>query len=265
MNLFRTPRFWIGMWIAAGIGIAFLALPVLSLLWRAIDYRQALTAERTRDVLLDAIVLSLATSMVAMVLVVAFGTPLAWVLARSRSRAAHIADAIIDLPILLPPAVAGIAMLTAFGRMGTLGGWLDSYGVQIGFTSVAVVLAQVFVSAPFYVRSVRAGFMRVVREVEESAADLGAPPFAVFCKITLPIARNSIIAGLVIAWARALGEFGATIMFAGNRRGITQTMPLAIYERYGSGDLPAAIVMSIVLLGISMIFLVAVRIFEVRD
>ncbi len=253
------------MWIAAGIGIAFLALPVVSLLWRAVDYRDSLTNERTRDVLLDAIGLSLATSVVAMVLVVAIGTPIAWILARSHSRAARIADAVIDLPILLPPAVAGIALLTAFGRMGTLGGWLDNRGIQIGFTATAVILAQVFVSAPFFIRSARAGFLRVHRDLEESAADLGAKPFTVFRRITFPLARNSIVAGLVIAWARALGEFGATIMFAGNRRGVTQTMPLAIYERYGSGDLPAAIVMSVVLLGISVVFLVVVRLVGERE
>lgn len=253
------------MWIAAGIGIVFLTIPILSLLWRAVDYRTALDREQTRSVLLDAIWLSMGTSAIAMVLVVAFGIPLAWVLARSESRIARVIDAVVDLPILLPPAVAGIALLTAFGRMGTLGGWLDSRGVQIGFTATAVILAQVFVSAPFFIRSARAGFMRILREVEESAADLGASPFAVFRRVTLPLARNSIIAGLVIAWARALGEFGATIMFAGNRRRVTQTMPLAIYERFGSGDLPAAILMSVVLLGLSMVFLVAVRLFEERE
>lgn len=253
------------MWVAAAIGIAFLALPVVSLLWRAVDYRDSLNEERTRGVLLDAIGLSMATSMTAMILVVGFGTPIAWVLARSKSRSARIVDAVIDLPILLPPAVAGIALLTAFGRMGTLGGWLDNRGVQIGFTATAVVLAQVFVSAPFFIRSARAGFLRIDKDLEDAAADLGSPPFTVFRRITLPLARNSLVAGLVIAWARALGEFGATIMFAGNRRGVTQTMPLAIYERYGSGDLPAAIVMSVVLLGISVVFLVAVRLVGERE
>jgi molybdate transport system permease protein len=194
-----------------------------------------------------------------MVLVVVFGTPLAWVLARSHSRTSRVVDAVVDLPILLPPAVAGIALLTAFGRMGTLGGWLDDQGVRIGFTSVAVVLAQMFVSAPFFIRAARAGFLRIDRDLEDAAADLGATPFTVFRRISLPLARNSLVAGAVLAWARALGEFGATIMFAGNRRGVTQTMPLAIYERFGSGDLPAAIVMSVVLLAISMVFLVAVR------
>lgn len=263
--MLHASRFWISMWIAAGIGLAFLAVPIVSLLWRAVDYRDSLGEERTRSILIDAIGLSLATSMTAMIAVVAFGTPIAWILARSQSRAARIADAVIDLPILLPPAVAGIALLTGFGRMGTLGGWLDSVGMQVGFSSAAVILAQVFVSAPFYIRSARAGFMRVHQSLEETAGDLGAKPFNVFWRITLPLAKNSIVAGLVIAWARALGEFGATIMFAGNRRGVTQTMPLAIYERYGSGDLPAAIVMSVVLLGISMIFLVAVRLIGERE
>lgn len=253
------------MWIAAGIGIAFLALPVLSLLWRALEHRSTLGDERARGVLLDAIGVSLATSTVAMVLVVGIGTPLAWVLARSTSRTARMADAVIDLPMLLPPAVAGVALLTAFGRMGTIGGWLDHQGMQVAFSATAVVLAQVFVSAPFFIRTARAGFLRVDRDLEETAADLGATPWVAFRRITLPLARNSLAAGAVIAWARALGEFGATILFAGNRRGVTQTMPLAIYERYGSGDLPSAIVMSVVLLGISAVFLLAVRLVGERS
>ena len=253
------------MWIAAGVGIAFLALPVVSLLWRALEYRATLGNDRARGVLLDAIGVSLATSTVAMVLIVSIGTPLAWVLARSTSRAARIADAVIDLPMLLPPAVAGIALLTAFGRLGTIGGWLDERGMQVAFSATAVVVAQVFVSAPFFVRATRAGFLRIDQDVEDAAADLGATPWVTFRRITLPLARNSLVAGAVIAWARALGEFGATILFAGNRRGVTQTMPLAIYERYGSGDLPAAIVMSVVLLGISAIFLLAVRLVGERS
>ena len=265
MTTLRNSRFWIGMWIGAGVGIAFLAIPVLSLLWRALDTRAALQDERGRGILIDAIGVSLATSTIAMVLVVAFGTPIAWVLARSTSRAARLADALVDLPILLPPAVAGIALLTAFGRVGTLGGWLDDRDVQIGFSAAAVVLAQIFVSAPFFIRTARAGFLRIDRDLEDTAADLGAPPFTTFRRITLPLARNSIVAGAVLAWARALGEFGATIMFAGNRRGVTQTMPLAIYERYGSGDLPAAIWMSVVLLGISAVFLLAVRLVGERN
>lgn len=261
----RPTRIWVLMWILAAIGIAFLALPVVSLFWRAIDYRDAVSDARTRGILVDAVMLSLLTSALAMVLVVGFGTPLAYVLARSQSRFAKIVDAVIDLPILLPPAVAGIALLTAFGRAGTLGGWLDDRGVQIGFTTTAVVLAQVFVSSPFFIRSARAGFMRIDRNLEDAAADLGAPPFTVFRRITLPLVRNSLVAGAVLAWARALGEFGATIMFAGSRRGVTQTMPLAIYERFGSGDLPAAIVMSVVLLGISVVFLVMVRVVGERS
>lgn len=253
------------MWIATGVGIAFLAIPVLSLLWRALEYRSALENERGRDIFMDAIGVSLATSLIAIIVVVAFGTPLSWVLARSQSRIARVIDALVDLPILLPPAVAGIALLTAFGRVGTIGGWLDDRGLQIGFSAAAVVLAQVFVSAPFFIRSARAGFMRIEVEMEDSAADLGATPWSSFRKVTLPLARNSLVAGAVLAWARALGEFGATIMFAGNRRGVTQTMPLAIYERYGSGDLPSAIMMSVVLLAISAVFLLAVRLIGERS
>lgn len=265
MTYARRSRFWISMWIAAGVGIAFLAMPVLSLMWRGLDYRAAIENQRSRDILLDAIVVSLSTSTIAIALVVAIGTPIALVLARSRSRFARAVDALVDLPILLPPAVAGIALLTSFGRAGTIGGWLETHVMQIGFSATAVVLAQVFVSAPFFIRSARAGFLRIDIEIEESASDLGAKPWDTFRKVTLPLARNSLVAGAVLAWARALGEFGATIMFAGNRRGVTQTMPLAIYERYGSGDLPSAIVMSIVLLAISAVFLLAVRLVGERS
>ena len=173
---------------------------------------------------------------------------------------ARIVDALVDLPIILPPAVAGIALLTAFGRNGILGGFLAEMGITVGFTTAAVVIAQIFVSAPFYIRTARAGFLRVERPLEESAADLGAPPLRVFLRVTLPLARNSLFAGAVLAWARALGEFGATIMFAGNREGVTQTMPLAIYERFGAGDLPAALILSTILLGTSILFLLAIRI-----
>lgn len=243
----------------AAIGVVLLTLPTVTLVWKALQHTDALDEERSRSVLQDALMLSLSTSTLALLFIVLAGTPIAYLLARSGSSIARVVDAMIDLPIILPPAVAGIALLTAFGRTGVLGRLLNDAGITIGFSTTAVVIAQIFVSAPFYIRTVRAGFLRIDRIVEESAADLGATPVRVFWRITLPLARNSLLAGAVLAWARALGEFGATIMFAGNRQGVTQTMPLAIYERFGAGDMPSALMLSVILLGTSLVFLVIIR------
>lgn len=241
------------------IGLALLTLPIIALVIRASSATDVLGRPQTREALRQALTLSFATSTLSLVAIVLIGTPIAYVLARGLIPGARIIDALIDLPIILPPAVAGIALLTAFGRRGVLGGPLDDLGLSIGFSTAAVVIAQIFVAAPFYIRTVRAGFLRIDRSLEEAAADLGASPFRVFWLITLPLCRASVIAGAMLAWARALGEFGATIMFAGNREGVTQTMPLAIYERFGAGDLPAALILSALLLGTSVVFLVVVR------
>jgi molybdate transport system permease protein len=241
------------------VGLVLLTAPVATFLWRAFDARTSLERPETRELLREALLLSLWSSGVALLAIVVFGTPLAWVLARSKARSVRLLDALVDLPIILPPAVAGIALLTAFGRRGVFGEWLDRVGITIGFSTTAVILAQIFVSAPFFIRTARSGFLRVERTLEEAAADLGASPVRVFVQVTLPLCRSSLIAGAVLAWARALGEFGATIMFAGNRQGVTQTMPLAIYERFGAGDLGSALVLSSVLMAISVVFLVAMR------
>lgn len=255
----RRSAFDSGMLGIGFLGLILLTAPVATFLWRAVDSRDAFARQETRAVLAEALILSLWSSTVALIAIVLFGTPLAWILARHRSRSMRLLDTLIDLPIILPPAVAGIALLTAFGRRGVFGEWLDRVGITIGFSTTAVILAQIFVSAPFFVRTARSGFLRIERSLEEAASDLGATPFRVFLKVTLPLSRSSLIAGAVLAWARALGEFGATIMFAGNREGVTQTMPLAIYERFGAGDLGAAIALSSVLMALSAGFLIAVR------
>ena len=242
------------------LGLVLLTLPTIALAWRAFQARAAIDNPRAREILQDALLLSMTSSLIALATIIILGTPIAYVLARSTFPGAKVVDALIDLPIILPPAVAGIALLTAFGRRGVLGGWLDEIGITIGFTTAAVIIAQIFVSAPFYIRTARAGFMRLDRSLEEAAADLGASPMRIFFRVTLPLCRSSLLAGAILAWARALGEFGATIMFAGNRQGVTQTMPLAIYERFGAGDLNSALVLSAVLLGTSVVFLVVVRV-----
>lgn len=246
------------VWIAAGVLILFLAVPLAAMVIRAAAASRGLTAAGV-ETLRQAITLSLVTTAVAMVVIVLLGTPLAYLLARRSFPGRQLLDSLVDLPIVLPPAVAGIALLMAFGRRGVVGQWLAEWGITIGFSPAAVVMAQVFIAAPFFVRAAKSGFARVDRELEDAAADLGASPVRVFTTITLPLALPGLAAGAVLAWARALGEFGATIMFAGNFPGVTQTMPLAIYSRYGAGDLQAALLMSFVLLVVSLLILIGFR------
>jgi molybdate transport system permease protein len=247
-----------GMWLAAFAMVLFLVVPLVGLVLRAAEEADSYS-QKTRDTLWEALRLSLLTSCISLAIIVAFGTPLAYLLARRVFPGQHLINTMIDLPMVLPPAVAGIALLMAFGRRGIVGQYLDDAGITLGFTTAAVVIAQTFVSVPFYVRSARAGFSRIDRVLEEAAADLGATPQRVFLSVTLPLIRPSLAAGAVLAWARAIGEFGATIMFAGNIAGRTQTMPLAIYGRYEAGDLNTALLLSVVLLGTAMLVLLAVR------
>ncbi|MDP9470589.1 MAG: ABC transporter permease [Chloroflexota bacterium] len=244
--------------LAAAAVVLFLLVPLGALLARAVGDRGAFTPE-TAATLRRALTLTLGTSAVALGAVLAFGTPLAYLLARRRFPGAGLVDALIDVPMVLPPAVAGLALLMAFGRRGVVGEPLAAVGITVGFTTAAVVLAQVFVAVPFYVRAARAGFARVDRVLEEAAADLGASPSRVFRTVTVPLARPSLVAGAVLAWARAVGEFGATILFAGNYPGRTQTMPLAVYGRFEAGDLPSALLLAAVLLGASLLVLLGVR------
>lgn len=255
----RSTFTWTLIAISA-VGLILLTLPTVAMILRAFDAREALNDPESRDLLRQAMLLSFTTSLISLTVVVLIGTPVAWVLARVRFPGSRFVDALIDLPIILPPAVAGIALLSAFGRRGILGEHLERLGITIAFSTTAVVIAQIFVSAPFFIRTARAGFSRIDVSVEEAAADLGASPWQVFLHVTLPLSKASLIAGAVLAWARALGEFGATIMFAGNRTGVTQTMPLAIYERFGAGDLPTALILSVILLAVSVVFLVVVRV-----
>jgi molybdate transport system permease protein len=246
------------VWGAAGLLVLFLVAPLAAIVWRGVAARQEITPAAA-DLLREAITLSLVTSSISICAIVALGTPLAYLLARRSFRGARVLDALVDLPIVLPPAVAGIALLIAFGRYGVVGRWLNEVGITVGFTSTAVVLAQMFIAAPFFIRASSAGFTRVDRDLEDAASDLGASPGKVFRTVTLPMAFPSLLAGAMLAWARALGEFGATIMFAGNFPGVTQTMPLAIYARFGAGDLSSALLLSLALLILSLIVLLGLR------
>ena len=253
----------LAVWLAAAILVLFLAVPLAAIVWRAVGQSRGSNPEALAT-LRQALTLSLITSVAALAIIVALGTPLAYLLARRRFRGLRLIDTLVDLPIVLPPAVAGIALLMAFGRRGIVGRWLAEAGITVGFTTTAVVLAQVFVAAPFFVRAAKSGFARVDRDLVNAAADLGAPPVAVFRTVTLPLAWPGLVAGAVLAWARAIGEFGATIMFAGNFPGVTQTMPLAIYGRFGAGDLQSALLLSLVLLVASIVVLLGVRLLGSR-
>jgi molybdate transport system permease protein len=239
----------------------FLGLPVLVLVIRAAA-GGALARALVSPAVLDAIVLSLLTTTASLLLTVVIGLPLAFVLARRSFPGKRLAEIVIDLPIVLPPSVAGLALLLVFGRRGLLGGPLDVLGWTIPFTTVAVILAQTFVSAPFFVRSARGGIAGVDRDLEDAARVDGASERQVFRRVTIPLAASALAAGLVMSWARALGEFGATIMFAGSVEGRTQTLPLVVYAEFGAGDLDASIAAAAVLVLAAFGVLAAVRVFH---
>jgi molybdate transport system permease protein len=237
--------------VAAAVVVFFLAVPLLTLLLRTAESISEVDSD-TRRILTQAMRLTLVTTAISLFLTILLGSPLAFILARRRFRGARVIDTMVDLPIVLPPAVAGLALLLTFGRRGLLGESLDAAGITISFSTAAVVMAQCFVAAPFFIRSAKAGFTAVYRDSEEAAAVDGADRWQVFRDITLPLALPALSAGAVLAWARAVGEFGATILFAGSFPGRTQTVPLAIYGRYEAGDMTTALVLSSVLLAVSM-------------
>lgn len=248
-----------GQWWFVGVSsalLALLALPLLALVWRAttsdaLSYAAAPSA-------LAALHLSLVTSLTSVALTVATGTPLAYALGRWRFKGSVWVELLVDVPVVLPPSVAGLALILAFGRQGMLGGWLSALGVQLPFTTAAVVLAQVFVSAPLYVRAARIGFAHIDKQLEESAYVEGATQWQLFRYIMLPLSGRALLSGAVLCWTRALGEFGATILFAGNLEGRTQTIPLAIYLGF-ERSLGVAVALSVMLLVVSVALLAVLR------
>jgi molybdate transport system permease protein len=249
----RKPEWW---WLASLPLLLFLLVPLLTIFARANWATIFSTLLQTQ--VLQAIGISLSTSLVSTGLVVALGTPLSLLLARKNLRFKKILDALIDLPAVLPPAVAGLALLLAFGRRGSVGAPLADLGITLAFTPLAVVLAQVFVAAPFYIKSAAAGFAAVDEELQQAAALDGANRWKIFRYITAPLAWGAVLGGAVMTWARALGEFGATIIFAGNFTGRTQTMPLAIYLGLEL-SVEVALTLSLVLIGLSFLALVVVK------
>jgi molybdate transport system permease protein len=236
--------------------LLFLLVPLVALIIRIAPAQ--LLANLAAPEVAQAVSLSMVTTAVTVLLTVLCGTPIAYLLARRHFRGRTALDTLIDLPMVLPPSVAGIALLVAFGRRGLLGQYLSSAGIDIAFTQTAVVLAQTFVAAPFYIKAATAGFAGIDAELEQAAAIDGASGWQVFRYITSPLAWMSLFGGAVMTWARALGEFGATIIFAGNFMGRTQTMPLAIYQGFEQ-DLGVALTLSVILLVVSFAVLFVVR------
>ncbi|MGH2805801.1 MAG: ABC transporter permease [Actinomycetota bacterium] len=252
----RARGFEIALVTATVVAVAFLALPLVALLTRTSV--ADLVAALGSDVALDALIVSLKTSVIAHVLVLIVGTPAAYLLGTRTFRGRNALVAITELPLVLPPVVAGIALLSAFGRSGLLGGSLSIVGLELPFTQVAVILAIAFVASPFYLRQAIAAFEGVDRQLVDAARTLGARPGRVFGRVVLPLAAGGLGAGSVLAFARGIGEFGATIIFAGSLQGRTQTLPLAIYGELDH-DFDIAIAMSVVLVVLSVGAIAAVR------
>lgn len=240
----------------AALGAAFFIMPLLGLLVRT-PWRDAVR-ELTSPDAVEALRLSLVASLSATAIALVLGVPLAWLYARIDFPGRGLLRALTTLPMVLPPVVGGIALLLAFGRRGVLGGLLADAGITLPFTTTGAVMAETFVAMPFLVLTVEAGLRSMDRRYEEAARTLGAGRWTVFWRVTVPLIAPSLAAGAVLCWARALGEFGATITFAGNFPGVTQTMPLAVYLLLET-DPQASFVLSLVMLGISVVVLVGLR------
>ncbi len=236
--------------------LAFLAIPLLALFLRASPPNLLLHLQQPQ--VLQAISVSLSTTLAATAAIILLGTPIAYFLARQTLPLPRAIDILIDLPTVLPPAVAGVALLVAFGRRGLFGGLLEGLGIHIAFTPVAVVFAQVFIAAPFYIKSAVLGFSAIDPELEQAASLDGASGLEIFRFVTVPLSWAALVSGSMVSWARAMGEFGATIIFAGNFPGRTQTMPLAIYLGFEL-DLDVALTLSVILVGVSVLVLALVK------
>jgi molybdate transport system permease protein len=244
--------FELALVLATGLALAFLLLPMLALFLRIspTELVDALTSE----VALDALWISLKTGLIAHFFVLLVGTPAAYFLATKHFRGRGVLVTLVELPLVLPPAVAGIALLALFGRLGLLGETLGAFGIEIPLTQSAVVLAVIFVAAPFYIRQGIASFEAVDPLLTDASRTLGASPARTFRRIALPLASSGLGAGSALAWARGTGEFGATIMFAGSLQGVTQTMPLAIYAQLDlNPDIAIAIGALLVLVSLTVL------------
>lgn len=237
-----------GLGIVAAILPLYVLVPLLAL--PLVVGPRALLEHLASAHVLQALALTLRTTIASTLLCAVLGLPLAFLLARYRFPGRRVLDTLLDLPLTIPPVVAGLALLLVFGRRGLLGGVLDLAGIQIPFTSVAVVMAQVFIACPFFVRTATSGLAAVNPSLERTARTLGATPWRVFYSVTVPLARPALASATVLAWARSLSEFGATMMFAGNLRGRTQTLPLAAMSAL-EGDIDSAVAVSLISLALA--------------
>jgi molybdate transport system permease protein len=242
---------------AAVVALAFLALPIVAVFARTSPAE--LVEQLSNPVVKDAFLVSVKTSLVAQVLILAFGTPTAFLLASRRFPGHALAITLVELPLVLPPAVAGIGLLAAFGRLGLLGGSLSALGISLPFTQAAVTVAVAYVASPLYIRQAIAAFEATDPDLASASRTLGAGPARTFFRVVLPLARGGLIAGLALSFARGLGEFGATIMFAGSLQKVTQTVPLAIYAQFDQ-DFNATLAMSGVLVIFSVLLLAGLHI-----
>ena len=222
--------FSVGVWLASLVAFAFLTLPVLAIFLRVPPVE--LVRRLGGRAVLDALVVTAKTTLVAQAFVLALGTPAAFLLATRRFRGRSVVVSLVELPLVLPPAVAGLGLFATFGRLGLLGSTFDALGVRVAVTQTAVVLAVAFVAGPFYVRTAIAAFETVDPDLPAAARTLGAGPAKTFFRVWLPLASGGLGAGMALSFARGIGEFGATIMFAGSLQGVTQTLSLAIYEQF---------------------------------
>jgi molybdate transport system permease protein len=253
-----SRRGWFGIVLTGALAVVlcFLILPVIAIF---VDTGPGeLVSSLGEPGALEALRLSLLCSAVAVAIIVVVGTPAAYALATRRFRGRAAIVTLVELPLVLPPAVAGIGLLAALGPSGVLGGVIEDAGIELVLTTAGVVVALTFVAAPFYIRQAQAGFEAVDRTWLDASRTLGAGEARTFLRVAIPAAGPSLVSGLALAWGRALGEFGATLMFAGSFRGITQTVPLAIYERF-SNDFTSALALSAVLVAVSGALLLSVK------
>jgi molybdate transport system permease protein len=254
----RHGLFAAGLWLATAVVLAFLLLPVAAIFLRVAPGE--LFDQLGSDVVQDALVVTLKTNLVALVLILLFGTPAAYLIATRSFRGRAVVITLVELPLVLPPAVAGIGLLTAFGRAGVLGSELDLLGLEVGLgTQAAVVLAVMFVAGPFYVRPAIAAFESVEPTLLAASRTLGAGPGRTFFRVALPLAGAGLGAGAALSFARGLGEFGATIMFAGSLQGVTQTLSLAIYQEFDL-NFDSALAISAMLVLVSGVLLLSVKV-----
>jgi|WetSurMetagenome_2_1015567.scaffolds.fasta_scaffold75692_3 molybdate transport system permease protein len=240
----------------------YLALPVVALFFRTTP--ELFWVSLSDPLVISALRLSLFTTAISLAVVILVGTPFAYVHARTTYPGKVVVDTLIDLPLVLPPAVAGFALLVLYGRMGLLGRYFNMLGISIAFTTLAVIMAQIFVASPFYLRQAKSLFEQFDQSYEHTARTLGASPLRTFLTVTIPLTATGLLSGAVMTFGRALGEFGATIMFAGNLPGVSQTMPLAVYVGMES-NFNLGLTISILLVIISFVIMIAVRLITKKE